>query len=295
VRALLKILLCLVVGACAREPRHRIDRVEVEGATATDNAVMALSPAQVKDLFTQKLRARPAFELAPSGAKPSANGYRAGLTLEFTREAQKEGREGTWAEVGATLELRALQGELSRYEVIGLGEVQIPGDTVAQRQGAVRQALGSALDQIVDSAQLMLRATVKPDRALVQDLSSKDPREREFASRVLADRRHPAAAEPLMERLKSEDPDEVRRAIGSLVELKDPRAVPALIDLARAKDLVFLREIVFALGAIGGEESQAYLFTVAQGHDQPEIRAAAEQSLKELAARASRKAPENRP
>ena len=92
----------------------------------------------------------------------------------------------------------------------------------------------------------------------------------------------------LLDKLKGDDADDVRRAIGGLVELKDPRAVPALIDLARAKDMVFLREIIFALGQIGGDEAEAYLYTVAQGHDQPAIRDVAQKALDEMSARKAR-------
>ena len=58
--------------------------------------------------------------------------------------------------------------------------------------------------------------------------------------------------------------------------------MPALIDLSRGKDVGFLQEIVFALGEIGGSEAEAYLYTVAQGHDQPAIQAAAQQALDTL-------------
>ena len=63
--------------------------------------------------------------------------------------------------------------------------------------------------------------------------------------------------------------------------MKERRAVPDLIDLSRGKDLGFLREIIYALGALGGEEATAYLYTVAQGHDQPAIQEAAQQALDE--------------
>ena len=57
----------------------------------------------------------------------------------------------------------------------------------------------------------------------------------------------------------------------------------ALIELARAKDASFLRELLFALAAIGGErEPRPGLFTVAQGHDQEPVRLAAQQALDEL-------------
>lgn len=288
-RALLAIAAVpLVIAGCARKSsRHYVERIEVEGDTVAENAVMALSPAQVERLLQAKLETHGQFTLlepgqkAPEGATP----VRLQLVLDFTREAQQEGRPGTYAEVGATLTLRPRVQSLSRYEVTGLGEVKVSGDSLDGRQEAVRQALGSALDEVVAAAHFQLRALTLPDEKLVKDLGAADRRVRDAAIRVLAERRNPVVADALLQRLHSPDGEEVRRAIGGLVELKDPRAVPALIDLARAKDVVFLREILFALSAIGGEEAQAYLFTVAQGHDQPAIRSAAQQALDELEAR----------
>ena len=71
-------------------------------------------------------------------------------------------------------------------------------------------------------------------------------------------------------------------------------APPALIDLSRGKEVGFLQEIVFALGEIGGSEAEAYLFTVAQGHDQPAIQAAAQQALDTLYASRKHGSPEAR-
>ncbi len=284
------VLLALLCQACARKPGpHVIEKIEVTGATIADNAVLGLNQGQIHTLLVEKLKVGGKFKvLGPEENPGSAAPLRAQLELAFTREAQKQGRAGTWAEVGASLTLKRKGAEgLARYEVVGLGEVKLESEGLDQRQRAVRKALETALDQIAASAGLQLDAVEKKDAELVKDLASTDNRIREFALRVLSDRKNPAVAQPLLERLRSEDVDEVRRAIGGLVELREPRAVPILIDLTRGKEPSFMREIVYALGAIGGEEAEAYLYTVAQGHDQPAIREAAGQALEELKARRS--------
>jgi hypothetical protein len=282
------LLLALALCGCKREAKHTVERIEVSGPTVTDNPVLALSPEQVRTLLVEKLSAQGSFVLLKAGQRPAEEAVPVRMTLElaFTREAQKAGRPGTYAEVGATLSLRR-RGEDgdSRYEVVGLGEVKISGESLDERQEAVREALGIALEHAAVAAHLQLAALDKPDEALVKELQAEDPQAREYALRVLAERKNPAAGPVLLERLKSNDADEVRRAIGGLVELKDAQAVPPLIELARGKDPVFLREIIFALGAIGGEEAEAYLFTVAEGHDHEAIREAAQQALDELHAR----------
>jgi HEAT repeat protein len=128
----------------------------------------------------------------------------------------------------------------------------------------------------------MISLLAKSDADLIAE---KDPRGRDYALSLLAQRKNPAALEPLIEKLKSDDLDQVRRAIGGLLDLRDPRAVPALIDASRARDDMFQREIVFALGSLGGDEAEAYLQVVADGHDQPLMRASAQQALDELHAR----------
>jgi HEAT repeat protein len=71
-------------------------------------------------------------------------------------------------------------------------------------------------------------------------------------------------------------------------------AVPALIDLVKDSNMGFVQEIVFAIGEIGGEEAEAYLFTMAQGHDQPDVQAAAQQALDTLDASRKLGTPEAR-
>ena len=285
----MSVVLALALTGCKREVKHAVERVEVSGATVADNAVLALSPEQVRALLVEKLSQQGSFVLLKSGQHPSDDAPPVRMTLElaFTREAQKDGRPGTYADVGATLSLRRKGGESgTHYEVVGLGEVKVLGEGLDERQDAVRQALSEALEHAVRAAHLQLAALDKPDEVLVKELRAEDADVREYAIRVLAERRNPAVAPVLIERLKSNDADEVRRAIGGLVELREAQAVPALIELARGKEPSFLREILFALGAIGGEEAEAYLFTVAEGHDHEAIREAAQQALDELHAHA---------
>jgi HEAT repeat protein len=72
--------------------------------------------------------------------------------------------------------------------------------------------------------------------------------------------------------------------------MKAKDAVPPLIEAARGKDATFEREVVFALGEIGGDEAEAYLFTLAQGHDDPIVRASAERALEDLKQKRTMKA-----
>lgn len=291
----LLIAACALGIACHREPPALVDKVEVSGPTVVDNTVLGLSPGQIQAELTEALRREGHFAFPKDGERPPPEAHPVRFTLElaFTREAQKQGRAGTYAEVGATLTIARRSDEgFDRYEVAGLGELKEPESaSAAVRQESVRKALRTALDNAASGAHLQLAALGKTDAQLVADLKSEDLRPREYALRVLAERHNPAAVPVLLEKLKSQDADEVRRSIGLLVELRDPRAVPPLIDLARGKDPLFLREIVYALGAIGGDEAEAYLYTMQEGHDQPAIRDAAKQALEELQTRNTHGAP----
>jgi hypothetical protein len=296
----LLIVLVALLGACrSREPSFPVERVTIQGATVEDNALLGWSSSDIQALFSEQLRQSRRFEFPEEGKEKKGRrgegGWLLSLELPFTREALKDGSPVSVAEVGATLELeRRDKDSVQHYQVVGLGEVRVEGKDTEARRKALREALRRALTQVTEAAVLQLKATERPDGALQQDLLSQDERVREFALRVLAERRHPAAAPLLIRQLQDESPREVRRAIGVLAEMKAREAVPALIDLMKDREIGFAQEVVYAIGEIGGPEAEAYLFTVAQGHDQPDVQAAAQQALDTLDASRKLMAPEAR-
>ncbi|RKH24624.1 HEAT repeat domain-containing protein [Corallococcus praedator] len=283
--ALLLTSCVLLLGACrSQAPRHPVAPVELSGDTVRDNALLGFGPDGVRELFSDALEGSGRFELVGDEEPKKVRPWRMSLDLPFTREVLKDGNPHSFAEVGANLSLERFGGAVpQRYEVVGLGEAQVQEDSAEGRRAAMRAALENVLRQVTESALLQLSALERTDEALVTDLRANDARIREFALRTLAERKHPAAAPLLIERLKdTSDADAVRRTIGTLAEMKAKSAVPALIDLARGRDSGFLQEIVFAVGEIGGPEAEAYLYTVAQGHDTPSVQAAAQQALDTL-------------
>jgi hypothetical protein len=283
---LLILLVALVLGSCrSRESRFPVENVSLQGATLVDNGLLGWAVSDVQTLFSDTLRDSHRFELLEEDEKGRREKQAWSLTLElpFTREALKDGSAYSFAEVGASLTLERGGGEsVQSYEVVGLGEVRVEGKGPEARREALREALRRALAQVTAAAALQLKAADREDAALLRDLRSQDERVREFALRVLADRRNPAAAPLLVRRLQDEDPEVVRKSMGARVEMKALTAVPALIELVKDQEIGFVQEVVFAIGEIGGVEAEAYLFTVAQGHDQPDVQAAAQQALDTL-------------
>ncbi|RKH86118.1 HEAT repeat domain-containing protein [Corallococcus sp. AB045] len=283
--ALLLTSCVLLFGACrSQAPRHPVAPVELSGTTLRDNALLGFGPEGVRDLFDDALESSGRFELVADESPKKPRPWRLSLEVPFTREVLKDGNPHSFAEVGANLSLERFGGNMpQRYEVVGLGEAAVEVDSAEGRRAAMRSALENVLRQVTESAVLQLAALDRTDEALVADLQASDSRIREFSLRTLSERKHPAAAPLLIERLKdTNDTEQVRRTIGALAEMKARSAVPALIDLARGRDSGFLQEIVFAVGEIGGPEAEAYLYTVAQGHDTPSVQAAAQQALDTL-------------
>ncbi|MET0401380.1 MAG: HEAT repeat domain-containing protein [Cystobacter sp.] len=296
---LLLSLVALLLGGCrSREPRFPVEDVTLQGATVVDNGLLGWSAADIQALFADVLRDSHHFDLSPSRSSKSTGApapWTLTLELPFTREALKDGSAYSFAEVGVTLVLEREGRDVHQsYRVVGLGEARVESKDPEARRKALREALRRGLAQVSESARLQLAAEARPDSGLQVDIQSQDERVREFALRVLAERRNPAAAPLLIRQLQDEDLQTARQAMGALVEMKERSAVPTLIDLVKDRDMGFMQEVVFAIGEIGGTEAEAYLFTVAHGHDQPDVQAAAQQALDTLYAAHKLATPEAR-
>ncbi len=273
-----------VLPGCKAQP-HLVERVDVVSASVADVPLLGTSAPQLQAELTRRVAAEPRLQLVAPGVRPPEGAPLVRLVLELSgvREVLRPGREGPEVEVVADLTLRRKsEAGTERRELWASGLARPAGETFEDRQEAARRALEQALEDLVHGARAQLDALDRSDSGLVRDLTSTDVRVRDAALDGLAFRKNPRAVPLLVERLQSDDGLVVRRAMGALVDMRATQAVPALIDLTRGKDAGFQRELVFALGAIGGDEARAYLYTVAQGHDSPGVREAAERALEEL-------------
>lgn len=191
------------------------------------------------------------------------------------------GTPASGGSVVATLVLRReVEGISDRYRVDA--EARFLGGDGSSK---IQAALDVATSRAVGTARLQMAALEASDAKLHQDLQAKDARVRSFALARLAEAHDPAAIPGLRAELQSDDPDVVRRAMGGLVALGDEGAVPALIDATHRRPPEFQREVIYALGEIGGADARGYLYTVSQGADLEPIRVAAQEALNELEAR----------
>jgi hypothetical protein len=191
------------------------------------------------------------------------------------------------AEVAITLEMTSLgaQGDVDR--LIAEGEARRPTGADDSLDPAARHAaFDAAMDAALREAVLALRDQVdarrKSEKELLADLAAPDARVRDYAIRVLADRRSPAAVPQLIVRLQDDNPEVARRAAGALIAIGDRRAVRPLIEMTRKRRPEDVGPILYAIGSLGGGEAEAFLFTLESGSPDEEVRRAAKGAYEDL-------------
>ena len=198
--------------------------------------------------------------------------------------------EREMAEVALNVEMTSSgpQGDVDRLLAEGEARRATNADDTldpAARHAAFDAALDAALREAVLALRDQIDARRKSDDQLIADLSSQDARVRDYAIRVLADRRSPAAVPQLISRLQDPNPDVARRAAGALIAVGDRRAVRPLIEITRKRRPEDVGPILYAIGSLGGSEAEAFLFTLESGSPDEEIRRAAQGAYADLVRR----------
>jgi hypothetical protein len=268
------VVLVLLIGAgCKKTARPALEGLEVVAPERTVLESLGLRTDDVRDRLRAALTRKEAFAATPSAK--NEKGWRAAFEFDLLETA-----EPARVLVRGTLALK--RPDDGRYDLdCGVDQTLHYADVDGRRE-ALRQALDGVLASCADQAAEQVKVQGKGLTELVALVDAGTPAVQAAALRVLVEQHRPEAVPGLIARLDSDEPMVVRRAIGSLVELKETRAAGALIDALKAKDTQFQREIVFALAAIGGDEAEAFLYTVAQGHEDPGLRSAAQAGLDEM-------------
>jgi hypothetical protein len=270
------IISIVLLGACSKSSKPWIDRLEVDAFEGGE--VASLSKDQLEQRLVAKLDAakfvvaKPGQKI-PDGVKPWRLQLAAGLS-EPDLETQT-------SSVVLALELKHT-GTSEPFAIDSRVVVKAAGNDVEAMQTTVRDSLDDALGRAVRQAAALISLEGAPEATLVTKLTDVDPAVADAALRLLVRKHHKAALPVLLERLEADDLDTLRGVIGLLVELRAPEAVNPLVEAANQRGAVFQREVVFAVGSIGGDDAEAYLDLVASGHDDPLIRASAAQALLEL-------------
>lgn len=271
----------LVAGAsCTRPTPVIVTTLSVDDFEG--GGVIGMTSAQLEQRMRARLEAA-RFVLLKEGERPApeVQGWNLRLAAGL-EEPDAETEQG--ARVSVVLHLRQ-QGAAEGFEVRSAIPSRRVSNDVKAVQAAAREALDAGLGRVVREARAIIELGPAKDGALAAHLKDSDEATRDAAVRLLVARRSLAALPPLLAQLKNPDLDVVRRAVGLLVELKAQQAVNPMIEATGRQGSVVEREIVFAVGAIGGDDAEAYLDLVATGHDDPVVRASAEAALRELRAR----------
>lgn len=268
-------VVALIAGwapGCKKQLRVPLDRVTV---AAVDPEVLQ-GLGWTKEAIADRLQA--ALLQTQSFGPAAENGQR-GWRVRFELDLLERPEPAQVHVRGMAAVIRPDEGQ---YDFDCYQEKGLPSVDRDNRRDVSRQALDEVIASCAEQAAQVVKAQGKDVRELLAQVDAGTLYAQDAALRVLVERRRPEALPGLLARLQLDDPMVVRRAIGALVELKDPRAASPLIDALKAKDAQFQREIVFALAAIGGDEAEAFLYTVAQGHEDPSLRAAAQAGLDEM-------------
>jgi hypothetical protein len=250
-------------------------------------SVDAFEGAEVVSMSAAQLRARLVDRLSEAKFVLLADGARAPEGVSTWRVQLAAGLtepdvDAKALDVRVVLRLSSRRGDAEGFEVTAHEQRRLPSNDVEAIAEQVRQALDASLGRAIDEAHALIALAGVADELLVARLGQGDGPARDAAVRLLARRKHLAALPLLVKRLKSDDLGDARAAIGLLVELGAKEAVNPMIEAAGGRGPVVQREVLFAVSAIGGEDAEAYLDLVANGHDDAEMRDAAAQALAEL-------------
>lgn len=276
----LALALGLAAAACARgpEPVHVVALRVADGGVTGPLREAGIDERTLDDAARAGLRG--AGFASGEGGRP----YRAEVSVASVRLAPPNASGGA-PRVELTVELSlmpASPGSGGAARETGTAAAPLTG---GDPSSAWRSALVQASRRAADALALAFAEEAKPLEKVLADLGSSDPRLREHAVRVLAERRSADAVPALIGRLKDEDPRVVHRAVGALAQIGDPRAVAPLIDLSRSGDASLAARVARLVGDIGGPEAEGYLLTVEAGHPDPRVRTAARDALAEMHAR----------
>jgi hypothetical protein len=275
-------LLAVAMALGATGCRKRAEPCVVTGVTVEESTGefrlqdAGIEREDLRKIAIEAFARTPGFEVPTGEPRKGAPRCRGLVSLVDARVAPK----GPGAQVEVLLRMDAVPADDSDpvSETVRSSEQVAPGEPLA---ASIRRAVQSGARRAASALALALEEARKPDADVIRDLEASDPRLRELAVGVLADRKNPAAVPGLVARLQDPDPDVADRAVGALAQIGDPRAVGPIIELSRRREGPFVAQMVRAVGDIGGPEAEAYLDTLATGHPDPFVSEAAREALRD--------------
>jgi hypothetical protein len=275
----MRLMVLISVLCCACQAKIRVSSAEVVEVLGLETDSVG-APA-LSETLTQQLQRQGFVLVAKSERRP--NDFKIRATVWGTH-ADAEQRVEL---VAASLSVQPVDSAAGSG--FSVDAVERPPSLAGE--AVILQSVHGALEKAVRIAKQAILSDKADDLTLSKQLEASDIIRADAALVVLVKRKSPRALEVLLKRMTTDSPLTLRRTIGMLVELGDVRAVNALVSASTRKEPVLQRELLFAIGSLGGDDAEAYLGLVASGHEDPLLRASAEQALSDLRERLKRKAP----
>ena len=218
-------------------------------------------------------------------AKPGEPGWQ--LDLRVAQASQR----GADAQPGAMHRAAGVRLELRALEAVEQDPASLSVEALVTMDAPADAPFADVLDAAILEAGQRMQASMAlhwgPEDDLLAALDAEPEWRRLLAIHAAGRRRLKAAVPALMALVRDERQSStvVVSAVGALVGIGATEAASVIIDACHRREPEYVVQMIFALGALGGREAEAYLFTVQSGHPVPEVKAAAAEALEELTRR----------
>lgn len=266
----------LIATACAKSGKPIVSVDVVDRTNRIDKKKIEERAIKAAETFK-------GFAMRP--AKPEESAHQLSVRVLAGGERPAVGADG-----GGPIEGQMERGIIVELTLSAIkGHERFEGDAQLVKNVPATSTFDDLAIEALDEAARSLASGIKlaeaGDKEVLAAISSDDRGLKKRAIIMAGERKLKDALPPLMELVRNEaedDHDLVLKAIGALMAIGDERAVSALIDAGRRRTSAYLSQILFAVAQLGGKEAEAYLFTVSNGHADPEIRKNAAAALDEL-------------
>lgn len=271
----------LLLAGCSDKASQPVAIFDIENRTEGMPVGLQMEEALLYRRLEMALTNSSMFHLVPT---PEKEAWRARLVLQAIDERELAGEDASRWERSLTLDMTLARkrpdGEESRLHATAeVGQVQ-PADK--ERTTGFLDPLGTAMERVVELAEIQLRAATMPEEKVGELLADDDEAYRLQALRALRERRLPRLGPRVVEMLRDPNAEVALEAVGVLVAWKEQSAVVPIIRSGQGKDILYQSQVLTALGEIGGPVARGYLFTVAAGHLSAHLRNLAREQLEKL-------------
>jgi HEAT repeat protein len=242
----------------------------------------SLPASEAKPLVRERLLATGVFGREGSGA------YRGEAAVLCVLRAVGGGR-APLVRTAITISLDSDSSPRLQAKILAEKPVPDAREPGPKRRRALRAFLERALGDAARLVAIEARLEHSPTAMLVPLTRDPDRDVRDHAVQILGVRRAREAVPAVLESLSDPDLEVAQHAVGALISIGDPRATSKIIELTKRKTGLFLKQLLYALASFGDREAEAFLWSMSQGHPDPNIQRTAQAALESLRRKRARR------